>query len=955
MKFLEKVAERIIEVCKEGSLKTAVILPNKRSEIFLKEYIKNKVNGPFWLPDFFTVDEFLISISEKSIPDAILLHFELFRIHKKIAGENQKSLDEFLTWAPIMLSDFTDIDLYLADAETVFKHLSAAKVLEKWNLGEKPLTELQTNYLNFYHSLYSYYVDLNTILKNKNAGYNGMIYRYVAENIHEIMQRKKWEQFIVAGLNALSKAEKQVFDYLNQTYAVDFLWDADAYYMQTGSRNEAGRYIKEMISKWKLEKPHWIEKNLLSEKGKHIRIIGIPKNIGQVKYAGQLIQAAINPTNTGKDDIGEKIKETAIVLADENLLVPLLNSLPSIKLGEERGNDIHLAYNITMGYPMKNSPINLFVNQWLELLIRQSENKGQKFSMLNLLSLLKNPFLQYIFKENDYRQIEQFAESVKSSNLAYLKKDAILKSLPSNKKSKLDELLQIILSSCDNASEQLEYLIQFLLLTKHLIKELREKEIIVREQMIALMDVVKKLHSLPQQEMKEISLKALQKIFIQLSRQNEITLRGEPLNGLQVMGMLETRTLDFKNIILLSANEGVLPKTDNIESFIPFDIRHTYQMPLPQDKTDIFAYHFYRLIQRAENITLIYNSEAGQLGGGEPSRYILQLKNELAKINQSIHIDEQYLSIPAEISSDKNKISIEKSEDIMLLLKEKAKTGFSPSALNSFIACPLRFYFSSIAKIKDQDNIEESLEPGVFGNVVHGVLEEFYKPFKGKQINPAGLKEKLKTIDIILNKHFQENFKGGNISSGKNLLMVKVARRYIEKFIENDSIRLKENSTVLLGVEEKVSTQIMVGDMQVKLYGVIDRVEKDVIYDLIRIIDYKTGNVEQKELKLKDGDALLTDTAFAKAFQLLFYTYVYAANKKLDKDIEAGIYSMRALSSGLIQLIIPETEMLSSFLIKFEKSIISLLNQIFDTAQPFAQTEDSDRCRWCDYKEICNR
>ena len=425
----------------------------------------------------------------------------------------------------------------------------------------------------------------------------------------------------------------------------------------------------------------------------------------------------------------KQIKETAIVLADENLLVPLLNSLPKIKLGEDKGNDVNLAYNITMGYPMKNSSVNLFVNQWLELLIRQSENTSHKFSVLNFLSLLKNPVLQYIIKDDDNQRIEQFAEYVKASNLAYLKKDEMLNLLVSSKQNKLDELLQIILSSSKNANEHLEHLIQFLLLTKHLIKELSDKEVIVREQFISLMDVVKKLHSLPKQEMKEISLKALQKIFIQLSRQNEITLRGEPLNGMQIMGMLETRTLDFKNIILLSANEGVLPKTDSIESFIPFDIRHAYHLPLPQDKTDIFAYHFYRLIQRAENLTLIYNSEAGQLGGGEPSRYILQLKNELAKINKSILVEEQYLSIPVEISSEKNEIIIEKNENVMQTLKEKASSGFSPSALNSFIACPLRFYFSYVAKIKPQDSIEETLESDVFGSVVHGVFEEVYKPF----------------------------------------------------------------------------------------------------------------------------------------------------------------------------------------------------------------------------------
>ncbi|HEY9114767.1 MAG TPA: PD-(D/E)XK nuclease family protein [Bacteroidales bacterium] len=950
-KFLENVAEKIIGVCKNGSLKTAVILPNKRSEIFLKDYLKNKVNGPFWLPDFFTVDEFLITISGKSIPDPLLLHFELFRIHQQISGENQKSLDEFLSWAPIMLADFNDIDLYLADAETVFKHLSAAKVLEKWNLGEKPLTELQTNYLNFYHSLYTYYTSLNKILHEKNSGYNGMIYRHVAENIDGIMQHKNWNHFVVAGLNALSKAEKQVFAYLNKNYTVDFLWDADEYYMQAKSGNEAGRYIREMILEWKLAKPLWIENNLLDEKGKTINLVGIPKNIGQVKFAGQLIQSIFQNETIKPDEIPEKTKETALVLADENLLVPLLNSLPKIDLGENK----HIAYNITMGYPMKNSPVNLFVNQWFDLLIRQGENSNQKFSVLNLLSLLKNPILKFFLSENDLHIIEQFSEKVKLSNNAYLWRNEIFNQFHTNKSEQLNELLELILSSTKNAAEFTEKLIYFLQMTKHLVKELDNSEIIVKEQFIALMDSAKKLHSLPETEMQSISLKALQKIFLQISRRNEITLRGEPLNGIQVMGMLETRTLDFKHIILLSANEGVLPKTDTIESFIPFDIRHAYNLPLPQDKTDVFAYHFYRLIQRAEKLTLVYNSEAGQLGGGEPSRYILQLKNELAKANPAVKINEQYLSIPVEISSTKNEIVVEKDENVMQLIRKKAASGLSPSALNSFIACPLRFYFSYIIKIRPGDSIEENMESDIFGSVIHGVFEEIYLPFLNKQITKSGLEKSLKEVDNILNKHFLKEFKGGNIGGGKNLLLAKVAEKFIQLFVESDIKRIDENSPLLLGVEVKSEIEIEVAGVPVKLSGIIDRVENDLINNVLRIIDYKTGKVEARDLKIKEWEALLTNSDFAKAFQLLFYTYVYASQNKINQDIEAGIYSMRALSAGLLKLIIPEDENEMHYLEKFEELLVSLLTQLLDSTQAFVQTQETDRCQYCDYKDICNR
>lgn len=950
MKFLEKVAGKIVALSMEDSMKTAVILPNKRSEIFLKNYIQEKLNGPFWLPEFFTVDEFIVKISGKSISDSLLLTFELFKIHKQIETKNQRSFEEFLSWAPIMLSDFNDIDLYLANAESVFKHLSAAKVLEKWNLGQKPLTELQTNYLKFYHSLYGYYFLLKKSLNEKNSGYNGMIYRHVAENMAGIMQNPAWDRFLVVGLNALSQAEKQVFGYLNAHFMVDFLWDADRYFMNRSTENEAGRYIRKMIEDWKIEKPEWIEDHLLDAKGKTINLVEVPKNIGQVKYAGNLVQNLFKNTDGNNEKTLSQIKETALILADENLLVPLLNSLPEIDLG----NKEKIAYNITMGYPMKNSPINLFVVQWLELLIRKNENKSHRFNVLNFLTLLQNSTLRFILEKKDYRLIDRFSKEARLSNNNYLAGADILKYFNENKQGTANNLFELILGCPENAFEFIGQLVKFLRMTKHLVRNLGQKDVIVSEQFIALMGIVKKLHSLPIEETENLSLKAIQKIFIQLSLRNEITLRGEPLNGIQVMGMLETRALDFKNIILLSANEGVLPKTETIESFIPFDIRFTFKLPLPKDKTDIFAYHFYRLMQRAENITLVFNSESGQLGGGEPSRYILQIKNELAKVNRSIQVHEQYFSVPAEITTKRNDISIAKNESVMQLVKDKATRGLSPSALNSFIACSLKFYFSQIIKIRPEDSIEENLESDVFGNIVHGVLEEIYNPFVGKHIAGNELEKNLKNLENLMVKQFQEEFRGGNISNGKNLLMAKVAEKFVRQFVEDDVERIQENAPFLLGVEEKKEAEVEVGNFKVKLYGIIDRIEKDELNKTIRIIDYKTGRVDKNELIFKEWETLAEDTKFSKAFQLLFYSYLFSSIHKSNLTLEAGIYSMRNNSSGLLKLSVPEADKKGS-LQNFEKILKSVLQNLLDPEQPFQQTNDTDRCKWCDFKSICNR
>ncbi len=949
-KFLQKVAEFILNDVGKECLHTAVILPNKRSEIFLKDHLKKLVSGPFWLPGIYSVDEFLEKASGLAEQDPVALYFELFDIHREITGKEARSIDDFLAWAPVMLSDFNDIDLYLADPEKIFTHLSDIKAMEEWNPDGRELTPLQQNYLAFFRSLYQYYKQLNERLQKNGAGYKGMVYRYLFENIEKLSTGWPWKRFVLAGFNALSKAEKNIFGYIIQNYQTDIFWDLDEYYFQPGEKkqHEAGRFIHDLVKEWKVENIQWIGNHLLNDDDKEITLLGIPKNIGQVKFAGQQIETWFKNDKTIVEK--QSFSETAIVLADEELLLPLLNSLPTIKT--ENGNTI--GYNVTMGYPLTDSPFTDLANQWLNLLIQHNEQSNRNYSVYYLLSLIGNPAFQFTFEGISKGMPRMLTENLNRLNSVYLSFDQVMDQFP-DADEKSGDLMEIILNAGKSPMTFISAFITFLQSSKQVIDESGHKNDLLREQMAITMNLVKKLDILLQDNAGLLTLKAVQNIFNQLIRRTGINLKGEPLEGIQVMGMLETRNLDFKNIILLSANDGILPKTSNLESFIPFDIRSVYHLPLPKDKSDVYAYHFYRLLQRARNVIVVYNSEPGDLGGGEKSRFILQIEKELAPANKKLRVLNKALSIPFNASNKEEHITIPKTNEILNLIRKKLKSGISPTALSVYISCPLKFYFRYVLGLKAPDSIDESIEADVFGTVVHHVLQDIYSGAKGKPITVDFLKVQLKRTDDLLLKGFAEKYPGGDINSGKNLLILKVAGKYVRRFIHLEIDELKRKNRYLIATEQVLQHQLDVEGETILLKGTIDRSDKINGAGMVRIIDYKTGAVDQTNLNLKEWDKLITEPNMAKAFQVFFYAYLFAKNNEDIRQIEAGIYSLRKLSQRFIRLTLPDSDNLSESFPRFEEQLSSLIRNMLDPTETMHQTDDEDQCKWCDFKEICNR
>ena len=938
IKFLERVALEILNRDRKELLETVIVFPNKRPEIFLKKYLKNRVSDAFWIPDVRSIEEFVVELSPIAIQDPMLTWFELFEIHKRTERDKARQPDEFINWAPTMLNDFNDADLALADIKELFSFLSQAKALERWHPDGGELTDFEKAYLDFYQKLFQYYELLKKSLTEKGMGTKGMVYRGVAENI-EKQEKFPWKHIIFAGFNALTKSEEKLIVGLRKMLPVSLFWDADEYYVNAAKHGlpwqEAGRFMQKNFKNLKLSKPQWVGSSLM-EGEKSISLVAAPGQISQVKYTGQLMEQLTEKSSDFSPT------DTAIVLADENMLIPLLTSLPTGSL----------SYNVTMGYPLALSHLAQALSLWVELLIRQGQRKSRTFNTALLLSLLQSSVVRFLLYQPD--EIVSKITNLSAAFIDVRKLEVIF--------SKRNEMLFNTLFNFDNkVSTVFNQMMKLLSLYKGEIdfRENREEKKLfgarnpmIKQEVSAVFQVLKKLHTILSSNEANFNLKVLQRIFSRLLGNSEISLKGEPLDGIQVMGMLETRLLDFKRVIVLSANEGDLPKNNSLESFIPFDIRREYSLPLPDEKNAIYAYYFFRLLQRAEEVELIYNSEIGDLGGGEKSRFLFQLEMEAAGANSNLHIHEKFLKLENRQTPEAITISIPKTGTALGRLEEIGKKGFSPSALNQYIDCPLKFYFSRVLKLRPPVEMRANIESDVFGNIVHEVLENIYYPDLNKPIDIDRLVLELKKLDDYLDESLKKNYSTGDIHHGKNLLIVKVIRKYIERFVKKDISNLKKEPRILLGIEQELVYPIDCGGKQVFIRGKIDRIDKSG--SLVRVSDYKTGSVTKTDVNFKEWNRLLTESKYSKAFQTLAYGWLYKQSFPSETNIEVGLYSLRNLSEGFISPKFPE-ETLDEWQDDFEEVLADLLKDIFNHEVPFDQTENHKNCQYCDYKGVCNR
>lgn len=908
--FLRKVVIDVLSKHKNIS-QLVFVVPSKRAGAFLKQHLIDITKESTYLsPKIVSVEDFVEEISELTPIDNTQTLFEFYDTYLSIFTDKDKeSFESFISWGQTLIHDFNEIDRYCIDQNSIFTYLSRITELQHWYL-QKEKTTLVKNYIDFWERLYDYYNAFKKRLLDKGIAYQGLAYRVAAEKIKEYCSKTSMTHIFV-GFNALNTAEQVIFQQLLNNNLADIYWDIDSFFLHN-PYHDASLFLKKYKNEWNYFKTKpfsWIENNFSNDK--NITILGTPKNIGQAQTAGELLK------KIPKEDLDK----TALILADETLLSPVLSFLP----------DNVEALNITMGLPIKDVPLSPFFELLFSL---QKNQKDNKFYYREVIELLSLPVSQQLLGNT----ADILISFINRQNIIYFDLLRFYEKYPETKKQILNLLLKPWQTIDDSLSSCQELII--LLKKKYAING----DQLAIEYVFHFNTLFNKLLTIHQEYKHIKSIAALYYIYKDLINNEKLDFIGEPYSGLQLMGMLESRCLDFDTVIITSMNEGILPAGKSNNSFIPYDLKRTYDLPTYKEKDAIYTYHFYRILQRAKNIYLIYNTENDGVGGGEKSRFLLQLDID----KRPKHTIYNYIVTSENHSTLKKNIEIAKDQKVIHILDEIAVKGFSPSALTTYIRNPIDFYNKYILKIKEIDEVEETVAANTLGTIIHNTLENFYKPLEGQHLKAEHIDNMLTKIDAEVKRQFDNEYSGFNYyHQGKNLLIYEVTKRYILNFLKAEKTTLKEGHDIkIVAIEADLSTPIFIEEINktVHIRGKVDRI--DEVNGVLRVVDYKSGRVTNNEINLVDWDPIIEDYKYSKVVQVLAYAYMYYNNQNIQNPFEAGIISFRNLKGGFLKfgtrkspyakpytLITPEV--FEEYLIKIKHLILEL----YDLNHPFIEKE----------------
>ncbi|MBF2707407.1 PD-(D/E)XK nuclease family protein [Flavobacterium soyangense] len=913
--FLNRIAKVLIEDYSGKLSNTTVVLPNKRAKIFLIEALKKQVETNIVSPEIISIEEFIQDIASIRAVDPIELLFEFYEVYLSITEKvNQQSFELFANWAKTLLQDFNEIDRYLLVPSHVLSYLKDIEDIKKWGIEVENKTQLLENYIDFWKLLPNYYQSLYNHLLNKGIGYQGLIYREAVNNLNHFSDSIKEKQFVFAGFNALNAAEEGIIQHLIASDQASIYWDVDKTFL-SDPFHDAGLFVRRFKESWKHYKSspfEWIVDDF--SQSKNIQIIGTPKTIGQAKITGSIIENII------KDNPNATLDKVAVVLGEENLLVPLLYSLPST-VG---------ALNITMGYSSKNNPAQILIAKLFKMHTNALARNAKSYVLYykDILDILTHPLVEPFAKTSVLVGI------INQNNYTFITHHKLLELNPNP-----SDLFLLLFKKWETGSMAVLETISNLLLTiKTNLSNENEEEKITKAFVYAIFKVINKLINYYSKHLHIDKIETLYAIYKQVIDLAEVSFEGEPLNGLQIMGVLESRVLDFETVIITSMNEGKLPAGKSQNSFIPYDVKRELGLPTFKEKDAIYTYHFYHLLQRAKNIYLIYNTESEGLDAGEKSRFITQLEVERQPKHLLTH--EIYNVVLPETAYQP--MVIPKSELVMLRLKDIADKGFSPSALTSYIRNPIDFYFQKILRISEVEEVEENIALNTLGTIIHETLKVLYEPFIGKFLSEAAVLSCFKLMDDEVLKQFKLVYKEGEIKKGRNLLAFEVAKRNVFNFLKVELENIKKGDAIkILALEQRFERILEHPSLPfpVKIGGSVDRIEER--NGNIRIIDYKTGKVEKTNVTLKSWKGLTEDIKNDKIIQVLAYVFMFEKEAN-GKPIEAGIISFKNLKSGFLPFnfkdgkegnVIIGEEILNNYL----EQMVLLLNEILDVNISFEE------------------
>lgn len=913
--FLHQLAQSILENHSSNLLELIIVLPNKRAKVFLIDEFKHLIAENVFAPEIISIEDFIQEIAGIRSVDNIELLFEFYELYLSITNkEKQEPFESFANWAKTLLQDFNEIDRYLLEPDKVLKYLENIKEIEHWSLDIEKRTALIEKHLAFWKLLPTYYHSFYEHLNHKGIGYQGLIYREAVKNLNQFSKAVGFKNFVFAGFNALNAAEEQIVQHLLAVSKAKIYWDIDQTLLKDPF-HDAGLFIRRFKETWPYYKTNpleWIANDYAG--AKNIQIIGTPKSIGQAKIVGKIIEQHQEENSIGN------LQNVAVVLGEESLLLPVLYSLPASVV----------AMNITMGFSSKNNPAQILIAKLFKMhTAALSRNAASYvFYYKDILDVLTHPLVE------PFVDARALVNRINQNNYTFIVHKKIEELHPAP-----NELFALLFQKWDTSSVHvLENLSQILLIVKSNLSVDNEEEKITNAFVYSIFKVINKLISYFSSHKIIDNIATLHAIYKQIIDIAEVSFEGEPLNGLQVMGVLESRVLDFETVIITSVNEGKFPSGKNTNSFIPYDVKRELGLPTYKEKDAIYTFHFYHLLQRAKNIYLLYNTESEGLDAGEKSRFITQLEVEKQDNHTLTH--QIYNAEVPEIAYQP--IVVPKSEKVMVRLREIAEKGFSPSSLTTYIRNPMQFYFQRILRISEVDEVEESIAANTLGTIIHGALEELYMPFVGRLLTSDDIKNCIKKIDDEVLVQFKKVYKEGEIKKGRNLLAFEVAKRNVLNFLKMELEALHIGDQIqIIALEHTYQRTITHPKLPfpVLIKGNVDRVEYR--NGKIRIVDYKTGKVEKTSVTLKQWNGLTDEIKNDKIIQVLAYAFMFEPNAK-GQEMEAGIISFKNLKSGFlpfnfkpdkesIQVISPE------ILDEYLEQMVVLLEEILDVNVAFQE------------------
>jgi CRISPR/Cas system-associated exonuclease Cas4 (RecB family) len=938
--FVDRIAEKVLEHNLSFEHLT-IIVPSQRMIAYLERALFQAVGKPILLPKIQTIDTWMQQLVAEPVIDKTQALFELYRIFEANPIEHDlNSFDSFMTWGHLLLSDFDEIDRYLIQPEQLFKNLRDVREIENWSFNAEKLSIGQQKFMAFWDKLGPYYHAFSERLKILGVTTKGKVYRSVAEEIDRVFKKDNQATFVFAGFNALSESELSVFKQLTSMGRGLVFMDSDVFYLHD-VYHEAGAFQRVLLDRLQVKSLPFIEDELAHKKC-NIQLIECAQVTGQANVIGSIL-SELSET---------ELNETLVLLADEQLLGSLLHHLPQ-SIGKA---------NITLGMPLNQTSLRL----WVDLIFRLQEafirRGAHAIYHKDFTQYVHHPFILCLVEKAELHEIRRIETKIVQQNWHFIDRKEL------NMSERLSQLNALLFRPWKNdwnlALETIQQLNQFLddwLDETHLLEKA-----IVR----SFSDALIGLQNMLLEPTPDMTIATFKNLFNQHWSSVSLAYFGNPLNGLQIMGLLETRGLDFKRLLVLGLNEGTMPPTNPIQTLIPMDLRRFYGLPTPRDKQGLFAHHFYRLLHQMEKAFITFSSAAEAIGSNEPSRFIQQLELELAVINPQFSIEKSYYTLENE--EQIGNVSIPKTPELLERIDQLLQEGLTYSKISKFLECPLDFYYRYLLRIGEENKVEEEVESNTLGTIIHEVLERLFEPYtqleadgvlvrNAKAITPDALTKMMKDAPLLVDEAFANHFSKDKslVETGTNHINYVMANEIVLNVLNKEKRTLidhPDKSLFIVGLEKEleVQTEFQINgtNKPVRIFGIIDRL--DQWNGDYRIIDYKSGAVEDSNVTTSATKELTVVENIIKskrggtksyALQLMLYCYLYRENYHRDLNL-SGIFSFISISKSPHYLNVSglEDESVADTVVEVLKKVLEMM---YDEATPFEHNPKAHYCEYC--------